>query len=261
MAKDKSYRSGYKTTRADHPAENAAAQAAAMAMEASASIKAMIEKQQGPIPKLPPVYLDDAIRSRLLQWNIPQLIAMGASTGGTEALATVLTALRPPMPPIVVVQHIPPYFSRLFAQRLDADCELQISEAKEGDIPAANHVYIAPGERHMSLRTDGGRMRLVVQPGPRVNSVCPAVAVLFDSVARYVGGAALGILLTGMGRDGADGLLAMRRAGAHTLGQDEPSAVVYGMPKAAMDCGAVEQQLNLQDMAQAVQLIVHKTAC
>ena len=200
MAKDKSYRSGYKTTRADHPAENAAAQAAAMAMEASASIKAMIEKQQGPIPKLPPVYLDDAIRSRLLQWNIPQLIAMGASTGGTEALATVLTALRPPMPPIVVVQHIPPYFSRLFAQRLDADCELQISEAKEGDIPAANHVYIAPGERHM-------------------------------------------------------------RAGAHTLGQDEPSAVVYGMPKAAMDCGAVEQQLNLQDMAQAVQLIVHKTAC
>lgn len=113
----------------------------------------------------------------------------------------------------------------------------------------------------MSLRTDGGRMRLVVQPGPRVNSVCPAVDVLFDSVARYVGGAALGILLTGMGRDGADGLLAMRRAGAHTLGQDEPSAVVYGMPKAAMDCGAVEQQLNLQDMAQAVQLIVHKTAC
>ena len=142
MAKDKSYRSGYKTTRADHPAENAAAQAAAMAMEASASIKAMIEKQQGPIPKLPPVYLDDAIRSRLLQWNIPQLIAMGASTGGTEALATVLTALRPPMPPIVVVQHIPPYFSRLFAQRLDADCELQISEAKEGDIPAAVGAFL-----------------------------------------------------------------------------------------------------------------------
>lgn len=180
------------------------------------------------------------------------VIAMGASTGGTEALATVLKALHPPLPGIVVVQHIPPMFSRLFADRLEAECSLTVSEAANGDLVEANHVYIAPGDQQMRVKGTKTLMRLECFHGERVNGHCPSVDVLFDSVAAAAGANALGVIMTGMGADGARGLLKMRQAGAETIGQDERSCVVYGMPRVAWEMGAVGCQLPLQAIAGAV---------
>ena len=181
------------------------------------------------------------------------LIAIGASTGGTEAISHVLFGLRPPLPGIVIVQHIPPMFSRLFAERLNAECPFNVKEAASGDVVLPNHVYIAPGGKHMTVKRLGSQYLLECKPGPPVHSVCPSVDVLFDSVAAEAGHRALGVILTGMGRDGADGLLTMRQHGSHTIGQDEASATVYGMPKAAFDIGAVEQQLPLASIPAAIQ--------
>ena len=185
-----------------------------------------------------------------------KLIAIGASTGGTEALASVLTALRPPLPGIVIVQHIPPMFSRLFAERLDHECRLQVKEGETGDVVRMNHVYIAPGNKHMKLVHRGYDFVLDCSTGERVNGHCPSVDVLFRSVASLAGDTAVGVILTGMGSDGAKGLLEMRQAGAATLGQDARSCVVYGMPKAAWDIGAVERQLPLEAIAGAISSMV-----
>lgn len=182
-----------------------------------------------------------------------RLIVMGASTGGTEALAAVLTQLVPPLPPIVIVQHIPPGFSELFARRLDRDCRLTAHTAREGEYLAPDHIYIAPGDRHVRVRRLGDRICLSVQEGPLVNGHCPSVDVLFQSVAdQRLATGSLGVLLTGMGDDGARGLLAMRQGGARTLGQDEATSVVYGMPRAAWEAGAVERQLPLPAVAAAI---------
>ena len=178
-----------------------------------------------------------------------ELIAIGASTGGTEALSQILKELSPPLPPIVVVQHIPPMFSRLFAERLNNECVLGVKEAENGDRLKSNYVYIAPGDKQMMVKKFGDMMQLDVNHGPKVNGHCPSVDVLFDSVAERIGDGALGVILTGMGADGARGLLKMREAGAVTLGQDQESCVVYGMPKAAYEMGAVAQQLPLSAMA------------
>lgn len=183
------------------------------------------------------------------------LIAIGASTGGTMALTKVITALRPPLPPIVIVQHIPANFSRLFAERLNDECVLEIKEAKDGDRLEANHVYIAPGGLHMRLVSTITGTKIECAPGKPVNSVCPAVDVLFYTVADLYGKEALGVILTGMGKDGADGLLRMRKAGATTLGQDERTCVVYGMPKAAWDIGAVQRQMPLDSIAGTIMAI------
>ena len=180
------------------------------------------------------------------------IIAMGASTGGTEALATVLKALHPPLPGIVIVQHIPPMFSRLFAERLESECSLTVKEAANGDMVEANHVYIAPGNQQMRVKGNKPLMRLECFQGERVNGHCPSVDVLFDSVAAAAGANALGVIMTGMGADGARGLLKMRQAGADTIGQDERSCVVYGMPRVAWELGAVGCQLPLQAIAGAV---------
>lgn len=181
-----------------------------------------------------------------------ELIAIGSSTGGTEALSVVLHGLKPPLPGIVIVQHIPAMFSKLLANRLNEECPLSIKEAETGDKVEPNHVYIAPGGKHMTLSRSGSSLVLDCTPGPPVHSCCPAVDVLFDTVAKYVGDKALGVILTGMGRDGADGLSQMRATGAYTLGQDEATSVVYGMPKAAFDQGAVCEQLPLPDIAAAI---------
>lgn len=183
------------------------------------------------------------------------LIAIGASTGGTEALSAVITKLAPPLPGIVIVQHIPPMFSRLFSERLNSECALTIQEAADGDIVEPNHVYIAPGGKHMSVTRKGGHYMLECKPGPPVHSVCPAVDVLFDSVAEVAGNRAMGIILTGIGKDGAAGLLKMRRKGSPTIGQDAASCTVYGMPKAAFELGAVEQQLPLLSIPTAIHKI------
>jgi two-component system chemotaxis response regulator CheB len=187
-----------------------------------------------------------------------ELIAIGSSTGGTEALSVLLHGLKPPLPGIVIVQHIPAMFSKLLAQRLNEECPLSIKEAATGDKVEPNHVYIAPGGKHMTLQKTGpGPLTLDCTPGPPVHSCCPAVDVLFDTVADLVGDRALGVILTGMGRDGADGLSKMRAQGAYTLGQDEATCVVYGMPKAAFDQGAVCEQLPLPDIAAAITRIAN----
>ena len=180
------------------------------------------------------------------------LIALGASTGGTEALAHVIRSLVPPLPPIVIVQHIPPGFSYMFAQRLDRESQLAAKEAQDGDHLEANHVYVAPGDRHLRVHAGGGLLTARCAKGARVNGHCPSVDVLFRSVAEQVGKLALGAIFTGMGADGAEGLRLMREAGAHTIGQDEKSCVVYGMPRAAYELGAVERQLPLDAIPGAI---------
>lgn len=178
-----------------------------------------------------------------------QLIAIGASTGGTEALSAILKELVPPLPPIVIVQHIPPMFSRLFAERLNAECKVAVKEAANGDRLEPNSVYIAPGDKQMRVTGMADAMQLDVNPGERVNGHCPSVDVLFNSVADRIGDKAMGVILTGMGEDGARGLVRMREQGSVTLGQDEASCVVYGMPRAAFEKGGVVQQVPLSGMA------------
>ncbi len=180
------------------------------------------------------------------------LVAIGSSTGGVEALRDIIAALPPDAPPIVVTQHIPPRFSTSFANRLDSLAEVRVVEAVDGERIVSGHVFIAPGDRHLAVRRSGASLVTHVYDGPTVSGHKPSVDVLFHSVAESCGAKAVGVILTGMGRDGADGLLAMRQAGAATLGQDEASCVVYGMPKAAHEYGAVERELPLSRMAEEI---------
>ncbi|MBU4439881.1 MAG: chemotaxis response regulator protein-glutamate methylesterase [Acetobacterium sp.] len=177
-----------------------------------------------------------------------RLIAIGASTGGTEAIYDVLKKLTPDCPGIVIVQHIPPVFSKMFAERLDSQTLLRCKEAQTGDYLENGSVYIAPGDQHMRIKRIGNKYRVEVFQGEKVNGHCPSVDTLFESVAREAGNRAIGILLTGMGNDGAKGLLNIRRQGAITIGQDEASSVVYGMPKVAYNMGAVSVQASLENI-------------
>ena len=182
-----------------------------------------------------------------------EIVAIGSSTGGTEALSVVLPSLRPPMPPIFVVQHIPAGFSKMFAERMNTQCQLRAKEAVDGELAKPNWIYVAPGELHMAVKRIGGVIKVCVQNGPRLHSCRPAVDVLFRSVARYFNdGSALGVILTGIGQDGTQGLLEMKRNGAQTIGQDEATSVVYGMPKSAFEAGAVDRQLPLSAIAGAI---------
>ncbi|RED58007.1 protein-glutamate methylesterase/protein-glutamine glutaminase [Cohnella lupini] len=181
-----------------------------------------------------------------------RIIVIGASTGGTEAIHSVLSGLSPSSPGIVIVQHIPPVFSRMFAERLNLACSLRVSEAKEGDYVDQGTVLIAPGDRHITLVKVGKRFKVECRRGEKVSGHCPSVDVLFESAAKEAGNRAIGVLLTGMGQDGARGLLAMRNKGARTIGQDERSSVVYGMPKAAYDMGAVEVKSALRDIPRMI---------
>jgi two-component system chemotaxis response regulator CheB len=178
------------------------------------------------------------------------VIAIGASTGGTEALRQVLTGLPENMPGIVIVQHIPPVFSAAFANRLNDLCRLRVKEAADGDRLTAGLALIAPGNFHMTLRKTGGEYRVVIQDGPRVCYQRPSVDVLFESVALVARSDAIGVILTGMGSDGAQGLLQMKQAGARTIAQDEASCVVFGMPREAIRAGAVDCVTPLQCVAQ-----------
>ncbi|REK56579.1 MAG: chemotaxis response regulator protein-glutamate methylesterase [Thermobacillus sp.] len=183
----------------------------------------------------------------------PKLIAIGASTGGTEAIYTLLKALPVDVPGIVIVQHIPGKFSRMFAERLNRSLAFEVKEAKTGDRVESGTVLIAPGERHMRVKRSGDRFTVEVFDGEKVNRHCPSIDVLFESVAREAGSRSIGVILTGMGYDGAKGLLAMRRKGARTVGQDEASSVVYGMPKVAHELGAVEKQCSLYAMPRVIE--------
>ncbi len=187
------------------------------------------------------------------------VVAIGASTGGTEATSAVVRQFGTDIPGIVCVQHMPPGFTQMYAKRLDDECQIRVKEAETGDRVLPGHMLIAPGgDRHMRLVKVGGSYQVEIKPGPRVNGHCPSVDVLFDSVAKAAGPDAVGIILTGMGGDGAKGLLAMRKAGARTIGQDESTCVVYGMPKVAYDLGAVEYQEKLTDIAQRTYALLNK---
>lgn len=169
-----------------------------------------------------------------------KLIAIGASTGGTVALADLISALPKNTPGTILVQHMPAGFTKAFAQRLDALSEVEVKEAEDGDIIGRGKVLIIPGELHGVVYRDGGNYRVKLGTGKKVSGHRPSVDVLFNSVATHVGANAIGIILTGMGSDGAKGLLKMRQSGAVTIGQDEATSVVWGMPKVANDIGGVE---------------------
>ncbi|GAB4165632.1 MAG: chemotaxis response regulator protein-glutamate methylesterase [Geothermobacteraceae bacterium] len=193
-----------------------------------------------PLPSGP-----EPVRPTGVSFRTDLVIAIGASTGGTEATRKILSQLPATFPAIVVTQHMPPGFTSMYAESLDRCCPLSVREARDGDAVRPGEVLIAPGGRHMRLRRGAGGFCVACQPGEPVNGHCPSVDVLFDSVARVCGASAIGVLLTGMGSDGARGLLAMAQAGARTIGQDEKTCVVYGMPKEAYKIGAVQKQLAL----------------
>jgi two-component system, chemotaxis family, protein-glutamate methylesterase/glutaminase len=180
------------------------------------------------------------------------IIAIGASTGGTEAIREVLVQLPANTPGIVITQHIPAVFSTAFANRLNQLCSIEVKEAADGDALQPGRALIAPGDFHMLIRKNRNGYRVVVKTGPRVCYQRPSVDVLFESVAAAAGRSAIGVLLTGMGSDGAQGLLKMRQAGAWTIAQDEESCVVFGMPREAIRLGAVDQVVALSDVANSM---------
>lgn len=184
--------------------------------------------------------------------DFKNIIAIGASTGGTEATTEILKGFRGDIPPVLVTQHMPAGFTGMYAGRLNERFgkEFQVREAQTGDVLRPGLVLIAPGgDAHMELTRVNGQYQVILKRTPKVNGHCPSVDVLFESVAREAGANAIGIILTGMGGDGARGLLKMKNAGARTIGQDESTCIVYGMPKVAYDLGAVQYQEKLGDIA------------
>jgi two-component system chemotaxis response regulator CheB len=181
------------------------------------------------------------------------IIAIGASTGGTEAIIEVVKRFPANTPGVVIVQHMPPVFTKMYAERLDRICAMNVREAQNGDRVERGTILIAPGgDQQMYIRQDTNGYFTYLTPGEKVSGHCPSVDVLLNSVSKVAGRNAVGVLLTGMGADGADGLTAMRKAGAHTIGQDEESCVVYGMPMEAFKRGGVSEQLPLSSIGDAV---------
>jgi len=212
-----------------------------------AAAQAQVTPLQRHRPAPPPAPLPDLART-----SDVRVIALGASTGGVEALREVICALPPDSPPVMVVQHMPGGFTRSFAARLDGLSPLHIAEAVDGEPLRPGHVYVAPGTHHLTLALKGGQDICRLNAADPVNGHRPSVDVLFHSVAEVAGRQSIAAILTGMGRDGAAGLLALREAGARTLGQDAASCVVYGMPRVAQELGAVEEQLPLAQIAAGI---------
>lgn len=220
------------------------------AARASVSRPARAGKKKEPPPEMPAEVSEKK--------NVKKLIAIGASTGGVEALYNVLSRMPSALPGIVVVQHIPPVFSRMFAERLDKQTGFRVKEAQNGDVVEDGSVYLAPGNHQMEVQKASGKYKLSVYEGEKINGHCPSVDILFHSVAKTAGGEAVGVIMTGMGSDGAKGLLEMRKAGARTIGQNEESSVVYGMPKVAYEIGAVEKQADLRSIPDEIVRSVKK---
>lgn len=185
-----------------------------------------------------------------------RIIAIGASTGGTEAVYEIVRSFSLDIPGVVIVLHMPPVFTGMYAQRLNNSCLVEVKEAETGDTVIPGRVLIAPGDHHMRLNGNGKIYTVECFKGDRVNGHCPSVDVLFDSVAEKAGAAGIGVILTGMGYDGAKGLLKMKQAGANTIGQDAQSSVVYGMPKVAYDIGAVSKQIPLERISRQIYSIL-----
>jgi two-component system chemotaxis response regulator CheB len=191
--------------------------------------------------------------ARYSRLSTEKLIAIGASTGGTEAIREVVSRLSADSPAVLITQHMPPGFTRSFAARLNGLCKLTVSEARDGERVLPGHAYIAPGDRQMKLARSGANYVISVDDGPAVNRHRPSVEVLFRSVAAVAGPNALGVMLTGMGRDGAHAMLEMKQAGAFNIAQDEASCIVFGMPKEAIAVGAVDEVLPLTRIAERLQ--------
>ena len=190
--------------------------------------------------------------SKVLVGTTDKVIAIGASTGGTVALRQMIQEFPANMPGTVVVQHMPPNFTRLFAEKLNEIADVEVKEAETGDRVLTGRVLIAEGGKHLQVTRSGGNYLAKCRNGEKVNGHCPSVEVLFDSVARSVGSNAIGVMLTGMGRDGADAMLGMKQEGARTFAQDKESSVVFGMPKEAYECGGAERLVNLNNMTSVV---------
>lgn len=187
-----------------------------------------------------------------------KLIAIGASTGGTEAIKEVLQTFPANAPATVITQHMPAGFTSTYARRLDSVCQMQVKEAKGGERLLPGQVYLAPGDKHMEIERSGADYRIRLSDGPRVSGHKPSVDVLFNSLCKSAGSNAIGVLLTGMGSDGANGLLELFNAGCETFCQDEASCIVFGMPKVAIEKGAAKRVLSLDDMGQAIMQTVEK---
>ncbi|MBP2848836.1 protein-glutamate methylesterase/protein-glutamine glutaminase [Dickeya oryzae] len=179
-----------------------------------------------------------------------KLIAIGASTGGTEAIRHVLQPLPPTSPALLITQHMPPGFTKSFAERLNKLCQITVKEAEDGERVLPGHAYIAPGARHLELARSGANYQVKLHDGPPVNRHRPSVDVLFHSVAQYAGRNAVGVILTGMGNDGAAGMLELHNAGAYTIAQNEASCVVFGMPREAIALGGVDEVVDLHQVSQ-----------
>jgi two-component system chemotaxis response regulator CheB len=181
-----------------------------------------------------------------------KVLAIGASTGGTKALSRILVEMPPTAPGTVIVQHMPEFFTKSFADRLNQDCAVEVQEARDGDSITPGKVLIAPGNYHTMLRRSGARYYVKVKKGPLVGRHRPSIDVLFKSVAKFAGRNAVGVILTGMGKDGAEGLKQMHDSGAKTIAQDESTSIVYGMPKAAADLGAADEIAALPDIGKKI---------
>lgn len=210
-----------------------------------------------PTPPEPPRKLTadvilPASTSKAMVETTEKVVLVGASTGGTEALTIFLTAMPEDAPGIVIVQHMPENFTASFAKRLDGMCRISVKEAENGDTVLPGRALIAPGNRHMLLKRSGARYYAEVRDGPLVSRHRPSVDVLFRSGARYAGANAVGVIMTGMGDDGAKGMLELKEAGAYTIAQDAASSVVFGMPKVAIELGAAQKVLPLDNIARFV---------
>jgi two-component system chemotaxis response regulator CheB len=227
--------------------------AAARARLGTANPAARAARSAGPEKKLTAdAMLAAPAAGQAMARTTETVVCIGASTGGTESLRVVLEALPVACPGIVIVQHMPEKFTEAFARRLDSLCDMEVKEAVDGDTVMRGRVLIAPGNRHMLLQRSGARYYVAVKDGPLVSRHRPSVDVLFRSAARYAGANALGIIMTGMGDDGAKGLLEMRQSGAATIAQDEASCVVFGMPKEAIALGGAERIMPLDCMAREI---------
>jgi two-component system chemotaxis response regulator CheB len=202
--------------------------------------------------KVPRGEQKSVVSSKALAESTNKIIAIGASTGGTEAIKKVVSRFPSSMPGVVIVQHMPAGFTKMFAERLNGICAMQAKEAITGDRVIPDRILVAPGQKQMRVVRSGGQYQVVCKPGEKVSGHCPSVDVMMHSVARNVGANAVGVMLTGMGADGADGMLAMHNAGARNIAQDEASSVVFGMPKVAFERGGAERLVPLDRIANSV---------
>jgi len=211
--------------------------------------KARLHRHVAPRPSADADLVDKAVPVKYSRLSTEKVVAIGSSTGGTEAIREVLTRLPADFPAVLITQHMPPGFTRSFAARMNSLCRISVSEAKDGERVLPGHAYIAPGDRHLRLAKSGSNYVVALDDGEPVNRHRPSVEVLFQSVASVAGGNAMGVMLTGMGKDGANAMLTMREAGSFNIAQDEASCVVFGMPREAIAVGAVQEVLPVTQIA------------